>query len=598
MITIKDLTKKYGDTTILNNTSYTFPDSGLVCLMGASGGGKTTLLNLLAGFDSRYDGDITVGGVSLHSMDASALCNYRKDNTGFVFQNFHLLNGYTVLENIMLALELHDEETSKNIQKITLLLERLGIAGKINEKIENLSGGQKQRVAIARALINEPQILFADEPTGSLDRATSTEIMTLLKSISEDRLVIVITHDQKICEFADEVIHIKDKKIVSDDGWVTSTSLANNTLTVKKPIKTSSFKRAVKNFKVHIMRYFAVSLAISIGMLAFLFSLSFGNIMEQSITDFKTKNTAFNNGYIKGMDDGTILDYLNSDPRIENVYYQYKLTDITMTYDNSSVLIEEKYPTAKATEGLSYGVMPRIGENEIAITPSLAKKFASDIKSLIGKEITLSLNDVQYVLTVSGIYNAGYDDFLVSSDTEQTFYTNITSMDNYSISYDVKEFEEIVPVSNLLKQKGIDSKNAADEVSALQNTFNSLNRLFLIISCLILGMGLFICIILLVKLQNTRYREVGLLSALGFSRNRITTMILEENLLLSVLATFVNLMLLVIAIPLSKITSYPFILSGIQIVLCVISTFVVVMLISFVASYKLIRTEPAEALRK
>lgn len=129
-----------------------------------------------------------------------------------------------------------------------------------------------------------------------------------------------------------------------------------------------------------------------------------------------------------------------------------------MTYDASSVIMEEKYPTAKATEGLSYGVMPRIGKNEIAITPSLAKKFALDINSLIGKEVTISVNDGQHMLTVSGIYNAGYDDFLISSDTEQTLYTNITSKDNYSISYDVKEFEEIVPVSNLLKLKGIDSK--------------------------------------------------------------------------------------------------------------------------------------------
>jgi ABC-type lipoprotein export system ATPase subunit/ABC-type lipoprotein release transport system permease subunit len=575
MITIKDLTKKYGDTTILNNASYTFPDTGLVCLMGASGGGKTTLLNLLAGFDTQYDGEITVGGVSLHSMDSSALCDYRKDNTGFVFQNFHLISGYTVLENIMLALELHDEEPSKNLQKITRLLEKLGIAGKINEKIENLSGGQKQRVAIARALVNEPQILFADEPTGSLDRATSTEIMKLLKSISKDRLVIIITHDQKVSEFADEVIHIKDKMIVSD-GWLTNPSLANNTLTFKKPIKTSSFKRAGKNFKVHIIHYFAVSLAISMGLLAVLFSLSFGNIMEQNITDFKTKNTAFNNGYIKGMDDRTILDYLNSDPRIENVYYQYKLTDITLTHDKSSAYMEEKFPTAKAIEGLSYGVMPRIGKNEIAITPSLAKKFAADIKDLIGEQITLNANDGQYVLTVSGIYNAGYDDFLISSDTEQTLYTNITNQDNYSISYDVKEFEHIVPVSNL----------------------KSLNRLFQIISSLILGIGLFICIVLLVKLQNSRYREVGLLSALGFSRSRITTMILEENLFLSALATIVNLVLLTVTIPLSKITSFPFNLTGTQIVLCVSATFVVVMLVSFTASYKLIRTEPAEALRK
>lgn len=110
----------------------------------------------------------------------------------------------------------------------------------------------------------------------------------------------------------------------------------------------------------------------------------------------------------------------------------------------------------------------------------------------------------------------------------------------------------------------------------MQNTFISLNRLFFIISCLILGMGLLICIILLVKLQNTSYREVGLLSALGFSRTRIATMILEENLLLSTLATIVYLTLLAIAIPLSKITFYPFILSVPQIILCVISTFAVV----------------------
>ncbi len=597
MITIKDLTKKYGDTTILEKTSYDFPQTGLVCLMGPSGGGKTTLLNLLAGFDSQYEGEITVGGVPLHNMNDRDLCQYRGDNIGFVFQNYHLLSGYTVLENIMLACELHNMETSQSLQKISTLLKKLGIEHKENEKIENLSGGQKQRVAIARALIGEPQIILADEPTGALDRTTSTEIMTLLKSISKERLVIVITHDQKICDFADEVIHIKDKKIISD-GWSKVLSFKDKPIVISKPSKISTLGRAAKNFKIHINRYLLVSLAISIGMLAFLFSLSYGNIIEQSITDFKNKNTAFNNGYIKGTDDGTILDILNSDPRIDNVYYQYKLTDITMTLGKSSVTMSEKFPTAKATEGLSYGVMPRREKSEIAITPSLAKKFATDIKSLIGKDITLTASGEQYVLTISGIYNAGYDDFLISSDIEQMLYTDMTQLDNYSISYDVMEFENIVPVSNLLKLKGIDTKDAASEVFALQNTFNSLSRLFLVISLLILGMGLFICTMLLVKLQNSRYHEVGLLSALGYSRNQITSMILKENMLLSALATVVNLVLLMVAIPISKITSFPFILTSLQIILCIVATFAIVMIIGGAASYKLIRTEPAEALRK
>lgn len=596
MIEIKNTTKKYGDTTILEHASYAFPQSGLVCLMGASGGGKTTLLNLLAGFDSGYEGDITVGGTSLSRMDADTLCRYRKDNIGFVFQNYHLLSGYTVLENVLLACELTGESAVQSRYKAIALLEKLGIAHKENEKIENLSGGQKQRVAIARALINEPQIIFADEPTGALDRFTSTEIMTLLKEISKERLVIVITHDQKICDFADEVIHIKEQKIIAEGNRTNSTT-EEKPLVTGKLVKVSMLHRAVKNFKVHMKRYVAVSLAISIGMLAFLFSLSFGNVMEKSIADFKAKNTAFNNGYIKGADGGTVLDFLSSDDRIENVYYQYKLSNITLAFGEVSETMAEKFPMPKATEGLSYGVMPRIGEQEIAITPSLAKKFSADIKTLIGQEITLKIGGQSHTLTVSGIYNAGYDDFFVSSDIEQQLYDGMARQDNYSISYDVKEFRDVVATSNLLKLKGISSENASNEVYTLQNTFNSLSRLFLVVSVLILGIALFICIVLLLKLQSTRYREVGLLSALGFSRRNITAIILEENLLLSAIATGTNLALLAVAVLLGKITAFPFIVTGTQVILCVVATFVVVMLVSGAASRKLICTEPAEALR-
>lgn len=597
MIQVNHVTKKYGNTIILENSSYSFPSNGIVCLMGASGGGKTTLLNLLAGFDTDYEGEILVGGTSISGMDADKLCRYRRDNIGFVFQNYHLLLGYTVLENVQLACALSEDSPEISRQKATTLLTRLGLKEKENQKVENLSGGQKQRVAIARALMSDPQIIFADEPTGALDRTTSTEIMKLLQEISRDRLVVVITHDAKICEFADEIIHIKEKKIIIEQAKRYDETNEKALIVGSSP-KVSVFSRAVKNFKVHAMRYAAVSLSISIGLLAFLFSLSFGNVMERSIDDFKTKNTAFNNGYIKGADDGTILEYLKKDERIENVYYQYKLSNLTLSTGGKTEQIAEKFPTPKATESLSYGVMPRLGQKEIAVTPSLAKKFNTDIKNLLGKEFILELDGQIYKLTMSGIYNAGYDDFIVSSDIEQQFYKNLTDEKNYSISFDVKDFSDIVGVSNTLKLQGVTAKTASDEVYALQNTFQSLNKLFLVISFLILAISLFICTILLSKLQNTRYHEIGLLSALGFSRQQINSMIRCENLLLSSLATVVNLILLFGSIMLGKLFDFALIFTGIQVVLSVAATFAIVMLLCAVASYKLIRTEPAMALKK
>lgn len=598
MIKIKDITKKYGSNIILEHCSYEFPDTGIVCLMGPSGGGKTTLLNLLAGFDTDYSGVITVGGVRVNEMNAHELCGYRRDNIGFVFQNYHLLPGYTVLENILLACDGGEDEKERQ-KKGKALLKRLGMEEKENQLSETLSGGQKQRAAIARALVNDPRIIFADEPTGALDRKTSTEIMTLLREISRDRLVVVITHDAKISEFADEVIQIKEKRIMGDRPVSRNVSNEKPLLQrEKKPDKNSMVSKAVKNFKVHLKRYIAVSLAISIGMLAFLFSLSFGNVMEHSILEFQEKNTAFNNGYIRGTDDGTILEYLKSDERIEHVYYQYKLENISLQMDGKSQMLAEKFPTPKATQGLSYGVMPGEEKNEIAITPSLAKKMTEDIKSLIGRELTLELDGSSYTVTISGIYNAGYDDFIVSPDIEQKLYEKLPKQDNYSINYDVKEFTDIVAVSNRLGLQGLKSDNASDEVYALQNTFQSLGKLFLVLSILILGIGLFICAVLLIKLQNTRYREVGLLSALGYSRQQITGMILQENLLLSILTGVVELTLLGISIFISKLLELPLIVSGAQAAFTIIAAFAVVMVLSGGASLPLVRTEPAAALRK
>lgn len=597
MIEIKNLSKHYGQTKIFEQMSFTFPNEGLVCILGASGCGKSTLLNILAGFDSDYTGDIRVSSSLISKMSPSELCSYRRDNIGFIFQNYHLLSGYTVLENIEIATELNTYSKAENEEAAIKLLEQLGLAQKTSEKVENLSGGQKQRVAIARALMNSPSVLLADEPTGALDRKTSNEIMMLLKQLAKDRLVIVITHDSKCAEFADWTVTIEEGKLITQQAIsyeVSKTSLKKN-----PPAKVSALHRGRKNFRVHLSRYLAVSMAISIGILCFILSLSSGNIIGKSIEEFKGKNTAFNNGYIRVEDDEKgILEVLKGDNRIENIYEQYVINNLSLTLDGRTELMVEKYPTPKATKKMSYGTIPKVGKNEIAISPSLAAKFGGEIKNLLGKSISLDYADEVYCLTISGIFNAEYDDIIVSSDVEQEFYQKGKNGKVYSVSYDVKRFEDIVGVNTMLKDNGFVSQNASTEVAAFQTTFQNLKHLFLTLSILILSVCVFISSILLVKLQNSRYREIGLLSALGYTKRNIRNIILSENILLSGIAAFLNSVFVVSACMIGKVSGFGVIVKLPQFLISIVLTVLTVIVISVLSSSRLIRTEPAKALRK
>lgn len=596
MIALKNLTKKYNGSAIFDNASFSFPDKGLICVLGPSGCGKTTLLNLLAGFDSQYSGDITVHGTSLSGMDAAQLSAYRRDNIGFVFQNYHLLGGYTTLENVLLAADALGTDRRESEPKARALLEQLGLAEKAAQKIETLSGGQKQRAAIARALVGDPSIILADEPTGALDRNNSAEIMALLRKLSEERLVIVITHDIKCAECSSQTVTISDGQLhceVPIPDTPASTKLRTN-----RTPKISLWKRACKNFRVHLPRYIAVALAVSIGVLCFALSLSSRNIMARSIGDFEAKNTAYHNGFIKtNGNEAEILTLLSQDSRIDNAYAQYILTDISIKIGTQTILLPEKYPSAKAVQQLSYGVMPRFGQNEIAISPSMASKFDRNIQALIGAPVELTYNGQTYSLTVSGIFNAVYDDCFVSSDIERKMTDGLSGA-AYSVSYDVIRFEDIVPVSSGLDAQNITGQNASAEVAAFLDTFQNLHRLFLTVSILILVIGIFISAVLLVKQQNTRYREVGLLSALGYPKGSIQKLLLYENIGLSALSVLCSGILTAFAQIIGKLSGTAPAFSPWQIALTLSSAAALILLISLPASRALVITEPADALRK
>lgn len=220
MLIIKNLCKTYKpkggvETKALDDVSLTLPETGMVFLLGKSGSGKSTLLNICGGLDTPDKGEIIIRGRSSKDFAASDFDSYRNTFVGFVFQEYNILNEFTVEENLSLALELQGKAKSK--ERVDELLDQVDLKGFAKRKPNTLSGGQKQRIAIARALIKDPKIIMADEPTGALDSNTGRQVLDTLKKLSESRLVIIVSHDREFAEiYGDRIIELKDGKVISD----------------------------------------------------------------------------------------------------------------------------------------------------------------------------------------------------------------------------------------------------------------------------------------------------------------------------------------------------------------------------------------------
>ena len=221
MITLERVNKyfnkgKSNEIHVIDNTTMTLPDRGIVCLLGPSGCGKTTLLNAIGGLDTVDSGKIRIDNQLITRFSTNKIDTIRNARIGYIFQNFNLLDDKTVFENVAIALRMIGIKSSKVINdRVRYCLDKVGIDQYRNRLTSALSGGQRQRVAIARAIVKNPRIIIADEPTGNLDSANTLEIMNIIKTISRDRLVILVTHERHIAEFySDHVAEMKDGKII------------------------------------------------------------------------------------------------------------------------------------------------------------------------------------------------------------------------------------------------------------------------------------------------------------------------------------------------------------------------------------------------
>ena len=224
MVTLQNVDKyfyrrKSNQIHVINNTSLEFGETGLTALLGPSGCGKTTLLNVIGGLDKADKGKIYINGQRITGRTAGAVDKIRNLNIGYIFQNYNLINTMTVFDNVAMVLRMVGIKNEKEIkEKVEYALELVGMYRYRKRYADMLSGGERQRVGIARAIVKNPSIIIADEPTGNLDSANTLEVMNIIKSISREKLVILVTHEENLANFyADRIIRLRDGKVISDE---------------------------------------------------------------------------------------------------------------------------------------------------------------------------------------------------------------------------------------------------------------------------------------------------------------------------------------------------------------------------------------------
>ena len=426
MLELSNITKDYvaGDTTVkaLKGVSIKFRRNEFVSILGQSGCGKTTLLNIIGGLDRYTDGDLTIDDISTKQYKDKDWDAYRNNRIGFVFQSYNLIPHQSVLSNVELALTLSGVYKTERRERATKVLQQVGLGDQLHKKPNQMSGGQMQRVAIARALVNDPDILLADEPTGALDSETSIQIMNILKEISKDKLIIMVTHNPELAkEYSSRIIKLLDGNVVDDsmpyDGEKDNKNKAETKSKDKKAEKKA--KKEENKAKKDIRKKTSMSFFTAL-------SLSLNNLMTKKtrtlLTSFAGSIGIIGIALILSLSSG-MQNYIN---RVEqDTLSSYPITIEKATMDYSIFMTGgEKKEIENKEDGYIYSnnvmtdminsMMTSVSVNNLKDF----KAFLDDDKNELDKYV----NDIQYSYALDLlIYNGNTEDKVIKTNPSTVF---------------------------------------------------------------------------------------------------------------------------------------------------------------------------------
>lgn len=412
----------------LKGISITFRDNEFVSILGPSGCGKTTLLNIIGGLDHYTSGDLFIDQISTKEFNDRDWDSYRNHRIGFVFQSYNLIPHQTILENVELALTIAGIGKEERLQRAKEVLDKVGLKNEYHKKPNQLSGGQCQRVAIARALVNNPDILLADEPTGALDSTTSIQIMELIKEISKDRLVIMVTHNPDIAKkYSSRIVKLLDGKITAD-----SNPVLENELIVKKEEKViekksklsfwTAFKLSARNLRSKLKRTILTCIAGSIGIIGVATVLSVSTGVRSYINDMQEDMLSGNPITISetGMNLESLLSMTDTSTQEEALK-----DSIEDGYINVNRFIE--YLVSQTGSLDAFRIQNEFSEEYLQFLQNMPKEYYAAIATYYGIDVKNNI--------YTNIQLSGYEEKIMSLNSIITTYTsmlNQTELKEYS----------------------------------------------------------------------------------------------------------------------------------------------------------------------
>jgi len=525
----------------------------------------------IGGLDSQFEGDILVDGQSLKKGSDKALDNYRSHTVGFVFQSFHLISHLTILENVMVPLEMSSLNKSQRIDRAKSLLAKVGLSEHLTKHPSQLSGGQKQRVAIARALANDPEIIIADEPTGALDSENTEEVLKILDDIAkEGKLVIAVTHSQIVADYGTRVVHLADGKIDSDKSLRNSYPLPNETSTDKNITHLSfsdTFRLAWEHMRYTKGRNILIILGAAIGIFSVIFMLGLGTGITGYINGEMTKQVNPNAIQVtktvaRDNTDPSSIDMSNSDVKtlkkiknVDKVEKAYFAQSPKVNYNQKNVTVQF-FQTWNATEkpgDITVGKKP--GSNQIILLKADAQKLdKNNYKNIVGKTVKMYLTSmdqnnqptqIAMNLKVSGIIKSG--------SSAITYNTLETAAKNYNVNLkpnfvtlsvndtlNVKGVQEKVKSYKTTIDKKKQNKYTITGVGAIINSLNTYLNLAFYVLAGIAGISLIVSAIMIIVVLyisvSERTQEIGILRAIGARKKDIRNMFVSESFLIGLLS--------------------------------------------------------------